>query len=535
MYLYGDAAASERVRLHAARGPQARAAGGRRRAGAGRARLRERAPHGARHDAARAGAADDRHRPPPRQLPLRRPQPRRRRRLLDRRGPARPLRRARRRADAGDRGGALHRRSSPTPGRFQYTNTTPKALRLAAELVEAGADVHRIFQSIYESVEFAKLKLLARALERAQVYEGGRLVVSYLLRSDFTELNVAEAYSEGIIDYLRAVEGAEMAALIREPPRREGPARRVSLRASNDELDVSAIARKSDGGGHRQAAGFSSDKSVEEITRLHPPRIRHVPPRGLSPSGLVLVDKPEGPSSFALVRELRDAHRRARRPRGHARPVCERALARAARLLDPPGAVPRRAGQALRDGGRPALAHLDRRPRGRRARAARAAAAAGARAGRGRASSARSSCRSPPPPRSRSTASGPTSSTGKGWWSRCRCGARRCTRRDLLGLREGHREARPAGRLGHLRACDRRSLGGHCSTLRRTEVGPFRVEDSDRERILPPVEALPFLPLVEVSADEAQAIRTGRTRHDEPVRVVHDGELVAVDGTVMPS
>jgi bifunctional oligoribonuclease and PAP phosphatase NrnA len=151
-------------------------------------------------------------------------------------------------------------------GRFQYTNTTPKALRLAAELVEAGADVHRVFQGVYESVEFAKLKLLARALERAQVYEGGRLVVSYLLRSDFTELNVAEAYSEGIIDYLRAVEGAEMAALIREPPRREGPARRVSLRASNDELDVSAIARKSNGGGHRQAAGFSSDASVEEIT-----------------------------------------------------------------------------------------------------------------------------------------------------------------------------------------------------------------------------------------------------------------------------
>ncbi len=151
-------------------------------------------------------------------------------------------------------------------GRFQYTNTTSKALRLAAELVDAGADVHRVFQGVYESVEFAKLKLLARALERAQIYEGGRLVVSYLLRSDFTELSVAEAYSEGIIDYLRAVEGADMAALIREPPRREGPPRRVSLRASNDELDVSAIARKSNGGGHRQAAGFSSDASVEEIT-----------------------------------------------------------------------------------------------------------------------------------------------------------------------------------------------------------------------------------------------------------------------------
>src|ERR687886_188397 len=153
-------------------------------------------------------------------------------------------------------------------GRFQYTNTTPKALRLAAELVEAGANVHRVFQGVYESVQFAKLKLLARALERAQVYEGGRIVVSYLLRTDFHDVGAAEPYSEGIIDYLRAVEGADMAVLIREPPREGGPTRRVSLRASVDELDVSAIARKSGGGGHRQAAGFSSEASIEEITEF---------------------------------------------------------------------------------------------------------------------------------------------------------------------------------------------------------------------------------------------------------------------------
>src|SRR5437667_6146134 len=152
-------------------------------------------------------------------------------------------------------------------GRFQYANTTPKALRLAAELVEAGADVHKVFQDVYESVQFAKLKLLARALERAQIYAGGRLVISYLLRDDFKEVGAAEPYSEGIIDYLRAVEGADMAALIREPPRGGAPARRVSLRASSDEVDVSEIARRSgDGGGHRQAAGFSSDKSIEDIT-----------------------------------------------------------------------------------------------------------------------------------------------------------------------------------------------------------------------------------------------------------------------------
>jgi phosphoesterase RecJ-like protein len=153
-------------------------------------------------------------------------------------------------------------------GRFQYTNTTPKAMRLAAELMEKGADVHKVFQGVYESVEFAKLKLLARALDHAQVYDGGRIVVSYLSRDDFVAVGAPEPYSEGIIDYLRAVEGADMAVLIREPPRYDGPSRRVSLRASVDELDVSAIARKSGGGGHRQAAGFSSEASIEEITEF---------------------------------------------------------------------------------------------------------------------------------------------------------------------------------------------------------------------------------------------------------------------------
>ena len=153
-------------------------------------------------------------------------------------------------------------------GRFQYANTTPKALRLAADLVEAGADAHKVFQDVYESVQFAKLKLLARALERARVYEGGRVVVSYLLRNDFPEVGAAEPYSEGIIDHLRAVEGAQLAALIREPPRESGPLRKISLRSSVDEIDVSAIARKHGGGGHRQAAGFSSDESLEDIVRF---------------------------------------------------------------------------------------------------------------------------------------------------------------------------------------------------------------------------------------------------------------------------
>jgi phosphoesterase RecJ-like protein len=150
-------------------------------------------------------------------------------------------------------------------GRFQYTNTTPKTLRIAAELVEAGANVHQVFQDVYENVAFAKIKLVARALEKARVYEGGRVIVSDLERSDFEAAGAEEPFAEGIIDYLRAVEGAQIVALIREPPTQNGPSRRVSLRTRAEEIDVSAIARKSGGGGHRQAAGFSSEASTDEI------------------------------------------------------------------------------------------------------------------------------------------------------------------------------------------------------------------------------------------------------------------------------
>jgi phosphoesterase RecJ-like protein len=97
---------------------------------------------------------------------------------------------------------------------------------------------------------------------------GGRIVLSFRLRGAFAVVGAAAAYSEGIIDYLRAVEGAIVSALIREPPRADGPSRRVSLRSSSDEVDVSAIARKSGGGGHRQAAGFSSELSIDEITEF---------------------------------------------------------------------------------------------------------------------------------------------------------------------------------------------------------------------------------------------------------------------------
>jgi phosphoesterase RecJ-like protein len=147
-------------------------------------------------------------------------------------------------------------------GRFMYENTGPRAHRMAADLIEAGVDVHEIYRRVYEGVPYGKLALLARGLAKVQRYDSGRLTVTELDAVDFAESGAEESYSEGVIDHLRAVQGTAVAALVRD---RIGdtdgngkPLRKVSLRASDERVDVSAIARVQGGGGHRQAAGFTT-------------------------------------------------------------------------------------------------------------------------------------------------------------------------------------------------------------------------------------------------------------------------------------
>jgi phosphoesterase RecJ-like protein len=151
-------------------------------------------------------------------------------------------------------------------GRFMYENTGPAAHVMAADLIEAGVDVHEIYRRLYEGVPEPKLALLTRALSRAQRFDGGRLMFARLTREDFAETGAEESYTEGIIDHLRAVQGTKVAALARELTGdvRNG-ASKVSLRSTDGAVDVSLIARSQGGGGHRQAAGFATEMTPDEL------------------------------------------------------------------------------------------------------------------------------------------------------------------------------------------------------------------------------------------------------------------------------
>jgi phosphoesterase RecJ-like protein len=150
-------------------------------------------------------------------------------------------------------------------GKFMYDNSNARTHRIAAELIEAGVVVDETYRRLYEHVPIEKLRLLSRALDGIQHHCDGALVLAYITMADYEASGAGEEMTEGIIDHLRSVEGARVAALIRDLGDRGRAARKVSLRSSGGEVDVSAIAREHGGGGHKRAAGFSTDLELDEL------------------------------------------------------------------------------------------------------------------------------------------------------------------------------------------------------------------------------------------------------------------------------
>ena len=150
-------------------------------------------------------------------------------------------------------------------GKFMYENTNAHTHRVAAELIDAGVDVDDTYRRLYEHVPIEKLRLVARALEGIQRHCDDRLVITYITAADYEATGAGEEMTEGVIDHLRSIDGTKVAAVVRDLGNRGRAARKVSLRSSEGDVDVSAIARKHGGGGHKRAAGFSTDLELDEL------------------------------------------------------------------------------------------------------------------------------------------------------------------------------------------------------------------------------------------------------------------------------
>lgn len=146
-------------------------------------------------------------------------------------------------------------------GRFSFSSTSPSDLRLAAELMEAGAEASRIARHVYDTATLGWLRLMGAALARVQVDPDADLIWGAVHQADFTSADADADDAEGLLDLLRRVADIDVACLMRETP---GGQWRVSLR-SRGGTDVAAIAAAFGGGGHRLAAGFTAPGPPEAI------------------------------------------------------------------------------------------------------------------------------------------------------------------------------------------------------------------------------------------------------------------------------
>lgn len=153
-------------------------------------------------------------------------------------------------------------------GKFMYENTDERSHRMAAALVEAGVKVNDVYRRLYEHAPVEKLKLLAVALGKIEVCQDGALAITYISAADYEATGASEELTEGVIDHVRTIDGARVAATVRDLADGSRSARKVSLRSTDGTVDVSEIARMHGGGGHRRAAGFSTNLGYAEIVKF---------------------------------------------------------------------------------------------------------------------------------------------------------------------------------------------------------------------------------------------------------------------------
>jgi len=153
-------------------------------------------------------------------------------------------------------------------GRFQYSNTTPEALRDAADMVQAGADPAEASRLVYESRTHASLALEARTLDRVTLANHGHVAYSWITDEDFAETGALPEETEHLVDAVRVVRGPDVVMLFRLL----GDEVRGNLRAKTG-FDVGAVARHFGGGGHAAAAGFTVPGTLEALLEELLPRL----------------------------------------------------------------------------------------------------------------------------------------------------------------------------------------------------------------------------------------------------------------------
>ncbi|OGC92506.1 MAG: hypothetical protein A2W25_07355 [candidate division Zixibacteria bacterium RBG_16_53_22] len=148
-------------------------------------------------------------------------------------------------------------------GNFRFASTTARGMKIAATLVEHGADPKAIFDQIFTKSSAATLRLLGLTLATLDTTAGGRIGYLTVTRDNVDKARARIEDSEGFVDYSLAIAGVRMGMLFKESGNGEI---KVSIRSQNG-IDAASFAKKYDGGGHVNAAGFTLKGRIDDVVK----------------------------------------------------------------------------------------------------------------------------------------------------------------------------------------------------------------------------------------------------------------------------
>lgn len=151
---------------------------------------------------------------------------------------------------------------STDTGSFQYPNTSARSFEIGAELVKAGVNVGKLSQLVYESYPLRRIELLRSVLNTMKIGCHGKLASFTLSLATVQQIGAKAEDNEGLIDYIRAIDGVVVAAFIEEL--QDGKVR-ISLRSKDPRIDVCKICTQFKGGGHTLAAGARIRGTLAEV------------------------------------------------------------------------------------------------------------------------------------------------------------------------------------------------------------------------------------------------------------------------------
>jgi bifunctional oligoribonuclease and PAP phosphatase NrnA len=147
-------------------------------------------------------------------------------------------------------------------GWFQFANTRPQTMRLAAQLMEAGVNMDQLYQTLYQNERTERLLLQTRAQQSMELLADQRLAVMQLSKTDFQQTKALVSDTENFINVPMQIRSVEVSLLMVEPI--DGTEVRISLR-SKGTVDVARFAEQFGGGGHARASGLKINGSLSTV------------------------------------------------------------------------------------------------------------------------------------------------------------------------------------------------------------------------------------------------------------------------------